>query len=434
MGVRIPRRETWGKRGFVFAAIGSAVGIGNIWRFPYMVGSNGGGAFLIPYLIAVFAFGIPLMMLELGAGRHFRGSVVTALGGIHKKAKYVGIFLVILSLSILSYYTVISGWTLSYFIFSFTGYISFESFTSTLLPVAFFIFTLFITALAVSMGIKKGIEKLSTLLLPILFILIIVLAINSLFMPGAADGIRFYLTPDLSYLGNINTWLMAFGQVFFSLSIGYGILLTYASYMGKKDNIPKASAYIASADLTISLLAGLVIFPIIFSFGISPDSGSTLSFVALPQAFSSIAFGNIIGAGFFFLLFVAALTSSVSMLEVGVTSFVDNLKFTRKKAVAALFLIVLAIGMPSALSYSGYDISLLGMRFLDMMDYLFGSLLLLTAALICIAIAWLWRPRFLFFIEIGWEKKVRMPKILTKLVKYVIPFVLIVVFASGFIF
>ncbi len=427
MPAKVITREHWSKFGFLLAAIGSAVGLGNIWRFPYMVGSNGGGAFLIPYLVAVIVFGMPLMMLELDAGSRFKGSVVTTLKQINRKVWPLGVLAPIVSLSILSYYLVISGWTLGYFIFSITGYMEFSQFTNSLLPLLFFIITLAIMSYIVSMGVKKGIEKASEILMPILFIVLVALAAYALYLPGASDGLAFYLTPDFSYLSNPNIWLMAISQAFFSLSVGYGILITYGSHLDKKTRIGRSVLGIAGADTVIAFIGGLIVFPIVFSFGINPAEGTELSFIALPKVFSVMPFGTLIGLLFFFLLFTAALTSSISMLELGAANFIDELKWSRRKAVMFLSAIIFIVGIPSALSFYGSGISFMGKPFIDFMDSSFAVLLMLSSALLCIAVIWFYRP-MVFDVKNRILRKIRASSIMIFLLKYITPVILFILF------
>jgi len=427
MPSKVIARENWSKIGFLMATIGSAVGLGNIWRFPYIVGSHGGGAFLIPYTISIIIFGIPLMMLELDAGRKFKGSVVTTLKQINRRFWLLGILAPIVSLSILSYYLVISGWTLGYFIFSVTGYMEFSQFTNSLLPLLYFAITLAITAFIVSKGIKKGIEKASMILMPILFVVLIGLAAYALQMPGASDGLAFYLTPDFSYLFDPNIWLMSISQAFFSLSVGYGILITYGSHLSKETRIGRSVLGVAGADALIAFIGGLIIFPIVFSFGINPSAGTELSFIALPTVFGSMPFGMLIGLLFFFLLFIAALTSSISMLELGAANFIDELKWSRKKSVAFLSSIIFVVGIPSALSFYGGGISFMGKPFIDFMDIFFGTLLMLSAALLCIAVIWFYRPK-VFDVKNKLLEKIKASSIMIFLLKYIIPIALFILF------
>jgi len=421
-------RARWFKTGFILAGVGSAIGLGNIWRFPYIVGESGGGTFLIPYFIAILFFGIPVMLVEFAVGRHFRGSVLTSLKRINPKIALVGLIPITAILFILSYYLVVTGWTFAYFFFSLFGQVSFGAFTETIYPLFFFLGAVLLVAVIVRRGIKKGIERTCRFLLPLLLILILVLVVRAISLPGAREGIKFYLTPNLSVLSNPHIWLLACGQAFFSLSAGFGILLTYGSYLSKKEGIPGSVFKIAGADTLIAILAGFIIFPIVFSFGFNPAAGPELVFVTLPEIFLVMWGGKFFGAVFFLLLFVAAITSAISMLEVGVTTLVDERKFSRTKATVLASLVVALVGVPSALSYAGFDLVLLGRSFLDLMDLIFGSLLTpVVAALFCVAIGWFWKPKKLLN-EINRNSSIKIPLAIVYLVKYVIPVILLAVF------
>ena len=426
-------REKWSRLGFILAGIGSAVGLGNIWRFPYMVAEGGGGAFMIPYLLAVIIFGVPVMLIELAAGRKYRGSVMTAFKRIDPRLRYLSLLPIFVVLAILSYYLVITGFTLAYFLFSFIGYPEFRAFTGSAYPLFFFLASVAIVSAIVKFGIKGGVEKACKFLLPALFVLMLALAYKAFTMPGFAEGMAFYLTPDFSRLSDIGVWSLAFGQAFFSLSAGSAILITYGSYLRKEGRITENSAMIVLADVMIAFLAGMVIFPLVFSFGYEPNLGVGLAFIVLPGVFSSMGFGFLIGAAFFFILFAAAITSAISMLEVGVTSLIDEAKVKRGKATLACILAVTIMGLPSALSYTGFGASLMGMPFLDAADFVFGSLLLpLMGALICVAVGWFMDPKELLE-EINRNSWLRAPAIMIPLVRYVIPVVLTLIFLSKLI-
>lgn len=424
------KRHEWSKFGFIAAAVGSAIGLGNIWRFPYIVGENGGGAFLIPYLIAILLFGIPVMLLELSAGRKFKGSIITVLKKINPKIKHFGLIPVIILTVVLSYYVVIMGWTLAYSLFSLFGYVDFTQFTSSIYPLFFFVAIIFIIAFIVSKGIKKGIEKTCKWGMPLLFSFFIILLIRSIFLPGFAQGISFFLKPNLTKLSNPRIWMTALGQAFFSLSVGWSIMLTYGSYLSKKVNLTKSSYLIAFADSFIALMAGMIIFPIVFSFGFSPSSGPELAFITLPKIFAGMPFGNIFGLFFFLTLFIGALTSAISMLEVSVSTIVDELKVKRKKATWFSALIIFILGLPSALSYSGLKLQLFGKPFLDSIDHLFGTILTpLVAAVLCILLGWFWDLDDIFKeINPQYSKRKTHHHILVLLIKYIIPIGLISLF------
>lgn len=417
-------REKWSSSiGFILASIGSAVGIGNIWRFPYIVGSNGGGAFLFPYLIAVFLFGLPLMMLEFTMGRHFRTSVVPTFSVIRKRFRLAGFYLVFVMSIILSYYLVITGWVLAYSLFFILRKpISFSLFTDSYYPLLFFLISGGITSFVVRAGVKQGIEKLSKLLIPLLFGMLLLLLASSLSLPGAMLGIEFYLAPDFSKLSDPFVWTAALGQAFFSLSVGTGILLTYGSYM-QDEKIVKSATIVTVSDLLVAMTAGLVVFPIVFSFGLDPAAGVQLTFVTLPPIFQEMNFGIFLGAVFFLLLFFAALTSAVSMLEVPVATFIDTYGFDRKKATSIASIIIILIGLPSALSYTALKLELFGTPLLDLKDYAFGTIGITTAGLILSVIAgWFLDPKIIFE-KIGGGRK--MQRLFILIIRFFIPIILL---------
>jgi NSS family neurotransmitter:Na+ symporter len=393
MPARVIHRDSWSRMGFILASIGAAVGVGNIWRFPYMVGINGGGAFLIPYLVGVVAFSVPLMVLELDAGRHFRGSVISVMGRISRRYRLAGLLPLSISLGVAGYYLVVTGWSLAYFTFSLTGYIPFAEFTSSLMPLLFFIVSLAITSVIVSFGIKRGIEKASLVLMPVFALLLVSLAAYSVTLPGAGEGIAFYLTPDFSCLADMNIWVMGIIQSFFSLAVGYGILITYASYLPKDQKVASYAVGIAGADTLIALAGGLIVFPIVFSFGLDPATGSGLTFLSLPLVFQSMPLGFLVGAAFFLLLFVAGLTSAVGFFEVGSSSLVDELSWSRRRSSLVLSMVIACVGVPASLTFFGSGLSVMGQPLIEFLDLFFGKMLLLSAALTSFLITRHYRPQ-----------------------------------------
>jgi NSS family neurotransmitter:Na+ symporter len=420
-------RDQWTRTGFLLAAIGSAVGIGNIWRFPYMVGINGGGAFLIPYLLGVLVFSLPLMILELDSGRHFRASVLSVMRRLDRRLLPAGILPIIISLGVAGYYFVITGWSLAYFLFSLIGYIPFTEFTGSLLPAGFFLVTLVITSVIVARGIKSGIERMAMILMPIFVLLLVLLTAYSLTLPGAVDGLGFYLTPDFSYLGDMSIWVMGIVQAFFSLAVGYGILLTYASYLDRRVGVSRYALGIAGADTMIALVGGLLVFPIVFSFGLDPAAGSGLTFLSLPLVFQSMPFGQLIGAAFFLLLFVAGLTSAVGFFEVGATSFVDELSWSRVKSTLIGGVMILMVGILASLTFFGNGLWVSGLPLIEFLDQMLGQLLLVSASMMAIGLTWFHKPDV--FAEQGREGLAgRLKRLAFNALKYVIPPVLILIF------
>lgn len=420
-------REHWGSyAGFIFAAIGSAVGIGNIWRFPYIVGTNGGGAFLIPYLIIMFSFGLAFMILEFVVGRHYQTSVITSFEKIRKRFRWLGMVMVGTAFAILSYYMVILGWILSYFLLTISGStLEFEAFTSSWYPVLSFIAVVGINYAVIRTGVANGIERLSKIGVIVLIAIMIPLLIIGLSLPGAEKGVEFYLNPDFSKVSDPATWSVAFGQVFFSLSVGTGILLTYGSYLRQKQSLLTSSLIVIIADFFIAFTAGLMIFSIVFAFAIDPAQGTSLVFIAMPSVFSHMEFGMLMGASFFFLLFIAGLTSSISMFQVPVATLEDSIGFDRKKSALIITLLLLAVGLPSALSYSVLNLQSFGLPFLDLMDSMFGTFgIAISAAIFVIVVGWFMHKDKIME-QVNLNSPVRIPKFVLTIVKIVAPILII---------
>ncbi len=402
-------RGKWGSKfGFILAASGSAVGLGNIWRFPYTAGENGGAVFVLIYLAAVLVIGLPVLMAEVSLGRFSGQNPVGAFKAVKPKSQwkllgYLGVFTGIM---ILSYYSVIAGWTIGYFYKSVTGKFAqmntenvgeiFNVFTgNSLLQIALLAFFLFLTVYIVSRGVAAGIEKFAKILMPALFAILLLLLVRSLTLEGAGEGLRFYLEPDFSKL-NFKVIYYALGQAFFSLSLGMGAMITYGSYISKKENLPSATAWVAFFDTFIAIIAGFIIFPAIFSQGMSPAQGTGLVFKILPVIFTKMPLGTIFGPLFFALLCIAALTSTVSLLEVPVSYLIDEKKWNRKKAAFLLGGITLIFAIPSALSTSGIkffgELPLIKMDFLSFWDLVWGNISLsLGALLMCIFVGYSWK-------------------------------------------
>lgn len=397
------RGEWSSKIGFIFAAAGSAIGLGNIWRFPYVAGENGGGAFVLMYIIFVVVIGLPYMFAELALGRSVQRNPVGAIDAIKPKsvwrgAGYLGVFT---GVAILSFYGVIAGWTIGYVYKMITGNPGgFAAFISDpwLVSILFAMFIL-ITAAIVYGGIADGIERWSKILMPLFFVLLIVLIVYAMTLKGASEGLAFYLKPDFAKL-NGRVLLAALGQAFFSLSLGMGLMITYGSYVSKKENLITSGIYVAVFDTMIAIMAGLIIFPALFAMGESPAAGPQLVFEIFPKLFASMPGGFFIGALFFILLSVAALTSTISLLEVPVAFMVDEHKANRKMIVWIVALLAFLIGLPSALSQGASEFftnfSLLPERltsadFLSHMSFLFGDFSLGFGALILsIFVGWVW--------------------------------------------
>lgn len=408
------RREHWASRlGFVMAAAGSAVGLGNVWRFPYVAGENGGAAFLIIYLAFVFTLGISIMIAELAIGRAAQTNPVGAmrlLGG--RGWAGLGYLGIAAAFVILSFYTVIAGWTLSYAMKmasgaltgsgadtakAFAGYVADP--TQTVPAAAVF---MVLTIGVVLGGVKGGIERASMVLMPLLFLILVVLAIRAVTLPGAGEGVRFFLTPDFSKVG-VATLTTALGQAFFSLSIGLGAMMTYGSYLERNQDIGRAAGWVVGLDTLAAMLAGFAILPAVFAAGLNPEVGPGLAFVTLPTVFASIPLGALFGTLFFVLLAIAALTSSISLLEPIVAYFIDEHGMRRGPMTVAAGAAAFLLSIPSALSlgpWSGF--TLFGKGILDLLDALTAGIMLpVGGLLISIFVGWVIAPRALAEIAAG---------------------------------
>lgn len=398
------QREQWGSRlGFILAAAGSAVGLGNIWRFPYVAGENGGAAFIIIYLIAVILIGFPLMCTEVALGRKSQKNPVGAFSALSQKKywKIVGILIVVVAAFILSYYSVIGGWSLAYMSKSvmsgFKPGIDYEELFGSHIsqigvPIIWHGLFMILTLAIIESGVIKGIQKWSKILMPSLFLLLIAMALRSLTLPGATGGIEFFLKPDFSKI-TFSTIQAAISQAFYSLSIGMGPLITYGSYLGKEDNIPDNVGWVAGMDTMVAIIAGLAIFPAVFAMGYAPDAGAGLAFITLPAVFSQMPGGSLFGFIFFLLLSVAALTSAMSLLEVVVAWLIDEKGWDRRKASIGLGIVIFIIGLPATLGYSVLsDVKFLGMDLLDTYDFITNNMVLpITGLFTCLFAAYVWK-------------------------------------------
>ena len=398
-GFDFSKRDSFGSRlGVIAAAAGSAVGLGNIWRFPYILGENGGGAFLIIYLVIVFSIGIPVMMSELVIGRRSQRNPVGAFKTLapRKPWYFVGMMGIVAAFMILAFYTAVAGWTLEYIyqtlIGGFVGKSSaelssmFESFRSeSLRPALWFSVFMLATAGIVLGGVRKGIEKSTKIMMPLLFVLLIVMCIKALSLPGAGKGVEFLFRPDFSKITG-NTVLMALGQAFFSLSIGMGTLITYGSYIPKDNKLGSTAVQVSMVDLLVAVLAGLAIFPAVFAFGISPSSGESLTFIVLPSIFQQMTGGMIFAFSFFFLLAIAALTSTISVLEVIVAYFSEQLNLSRRTAILIATASMFILGISASLSWGLMSgVKLFGLNIFDLFNFTTANILLPLGGLLIVA-------------------------------------------------
>lgn len=388
--------------GVMMAVAGSAVGLGNIWRFPYMAGMNGGAAFLILYLVLVVLVGLPLILSEFCIGRQAKRGCVESFEKIRPGSRWnlVGYVAVIAGFTIMGFYSVIAGWTI-YMLgdalwggFEIANYaqqqISFNSFVNNgWTPIGLSILFIGLTVGIVIRGVEKGIEKSSKILMPLLIVILIILCINSMTMTGFGDAMNFLFTPDFSKITG-QTVLDALGQVFFTLSIGMGVMITYSSYVTKDDNMVKSKAIVTVIDTGVAIISGIAIFPAVFSFGINPSEGPSLVFVTLPTLFAQMTFGTFVGILFALLLFIAAITSSVSIFEMLTAVFTEKYKISRTKAVTYVASVVAFLAILSALSQiEGSSLVIFGLNIFDFLDTLSSNYLLtLGGLLIAIFTGW----------------------------------------------
>lgn len=360
-------REQWRSRtGFILATIGSAVGIGNIWRFAYVAGENGGGAFLLIYLAFVMLIGLPLVIGELSLGRRAQGDAIAAFTVTDPEPRHswplAGWVAVVGCTVILSYYAVIAGWALNYAVGAATGTLwtvaeagyggYFQRFVAgTVEPVVGQAVMLVATVAVVASGVQGGIERLNRWLMPTLAVIVIGLAIHAVSLPGAGAGLRFLFAPDWSAFADPDVYAAALGQAFFSLGVGAAIFATYGSYLPRTIALPTSAIAIVVGDTLFALVAGLAIFPAVFAFGVDPKAGPELAFITLPQIFLAMPGGRVVGALFFFLLAAAALTSMLSILEVPVAVAMRRLRLRRRTAALCTGALVFVLGLPSALGF-----------------------------------------------------------------------------------
>ena len=440
-------REQWGSRfGFIMAAAGSAIGLGNIWKFPYLTGQNGGAAFLFIYLLIILFIGLTVMVSEIVIGRAATSNAVGSFAKLSRNPLWqlVGWAGVICGFVILSYYGIVAGWSIKYFVSSFTGLMDvaadggaggyFGNFLKDFPSVIMYqVIFMTMTIATVAAGIGGGIEKACKIMMPALFVILIVLIVRAVTLDGAMKGVEFYLKPDFSKI-NTTTILAALGQVFFSLSLGMGCMITYGSYLSKKDSIPSSAFLVVSMDTLAAFMAGLAIFPAALAMGVEPGAGPGLTFITLPGVFAKMPGGMFFSAAFFVLLFFAAFTSAISLLEVVVAYFKDELGWGRVSASWIMGLAITALGIPSAFAMGEAEWmpSIFGMDFESAMEFLSDKVLMPLGALFIVLFA-------------GWMMNDRVEKELTSdglhpfglftvwlwLARVVAPIAIAIIFVSG---
>ncbi len=437
------RSNFTGKIGFVLAAAGSAVGLGNIWRFPYLAAKYGGGIFLLVYIALAVTFGFALMVAEIAIGRKTGLSAIEAFKSLNKKYAFVGWLAAIVPAIILPYYSVIGGWVTKYlaaFISGgaaatagdsyFGGFIS-----STGEPILWFMVFLGITALVVLCGVEKGIEKVSKWMMPVLVVLSLVVAIYGVCMPGAIEGVKYYILPDFGKF-SATTVLAAMSQLFYSMSLAMGIMITYGSYMKKDVSLESSVTQIELFDTGIAFIAGLMIIPAVFTFsGGTPEAlgkGPSLMFVTLPKVFETMAGGTFVGAVFFLLVLFAALTSSISLMETVVSIVCDKAKIGRKRACLIVFIFSVAVGLLSTLGYGIWsEVKIIGLQFLDFFDFISNSVLMpVVAFFTCIFVGFVIKPKAIEE-EVELSGKFKRKALFNAIIKYVAPVCIVLILISS---
>lgn len=439
-------RESWATSiGFILAASGSAVGLGNIWRFPYMVGEHGGAAFLLIYLIAIVLIGYPVMINEITLGRKTHRNPVGAFKSLAPGTPWwlVGALGVLTGFVILSYYSVIAGWSLAYIYKvvisvtaaeidhsqAFMGHI-----TSVWEPIGWHALFMILTVAIIATGVVRGIQRWVTILMPAILFILLALVLRAVTLPGAGEGLSYYLQPDLGEI----TWrsfLAAIGQAFFTLSLGMGAIITYGSYLREKDEIPGKAASVVGLDTGIALMAGLAIFPAVFALGFSPGEGPGLVFITLPAVFAEMPLGSVFGILFFVLLSIAALTSAISLLEVVTAWLIDEWGWSRAGSAVLMGSIIFLVGLPTILGYSVLsEVTFpgLGTDILDTYDWFAYSIFLpLGALLTAIFVGYIWGARQAAEEANKSKKYISVGYWWIFLIRYVVPVLILVVMFMG---
>ena len=420
----------------ILVAAGSAIGLGALWRFPYVAGKHGGAAFLLVFLLSVLVVGIPAMLAEFAVGRSTRKNAVGAFRSISRNWKWLGYSGVICAALISGYYYIIAGWSLEYLVNSMTGSMfssgipfkeQFEAFQASSCPLWYCIAFILLTHFIVARGVEKGIEKASKVMMPALFLILLVMAVRVAFMPGAAAGYEFFLSCDFSAAFKPETIMMAMGQAFFSLSVGMGCMVTYSSYFKNDNNIVSTSLNVSLLTIFVSFLAGLVIFPAVFSAGLEPSEGPSLVFVTLPEIFNGMPLAAVWSTIFFVLVVLASLTSTISFHEVLTAYISEEFRLTRR--VSATITTLLSILLCTVTFYS-----IFGVDYFTLFDYLSANIIMpLGALLTCVLVMWFMKSDFMKgeLTNFGKVNRRSTPVIMFML-KYITPLLIFYIFISNF--
>lgn len=447
-GSDIKKKENWGSRlGFILGASGFSIGLGNIWRFSYVAGENGGGAFLLIYILIVILIGIPLFLIESGLGRKSQSSAIPGLRKLTKKGSpwvAIGWLGVITAVLITSYYLMIMGWIVAYLykilLGTFNGVNSdqvatiYENLISSPWEViGFTLIPTVIIALILSKGVRDGIERFVKVVMPLLFVMIIFLTFYSISLPGSMEGLIWYLKPDFSEI-NAGIFLEALGQAFFSIGIGFAAAFTYGSYLKPKEsNLIEDGVWVVSLDTAIAFLTGLIIFPALFAFSMEPNSGAGLLFLSFPMLMEQMPFGNIFGFTFFFLVILAAITTGVGLIEGIVANTRELFNLKRKTSVWFVTLIVFLLSIPSILSQGPWSsFTLFGRDIFEFVDYVSGNILLTFGGLLMsLYVVFKWTfENFQQDINIG-SNRLKMPTMAKPIIVVAMPIVIFIILISG---
>ena len=429
--------------GFVLAAAGSAVGLGNIWRFPYLAAKYGGGIFLLFYILLVVTFGFTLMVAENAIGRKTGKSALSAFGELSKKWGFIGIIATLVPMIIQPYYNVIGGWVIEYTMTYLTGghtAAAGDNFFTDMLasPLRLLVFQFLfsgITTFVILRGVQKGVEKFSTILMPVLIVLAIFVSVYSISLPGAMTGVKYLFIPDFSKF-SIQGVLAAMGQMFYSLSLAMGIMIAYGSYLPKNSNLEKNVGRIELFDTSIAIIAGLMIVPAVFAFSggneSALDKGPSLMFVTLPKVFERMGLSTIVGSAFFLLVLFAALTSSISIMEAIVSSLCDKFGWGRKKTTIGVGIGSFLFGIPPILGYSLWDkVTIGGLTILDMMDFITNSVLMpIGAMMTCIFVAYVIGVNVIHD-EVKLSSEFKRQKLFDIMIKYIAPILIAAILVSS---
>ncbi|MGL5032086.1 MAG: sodium-dependent transporter [Aeromonas sp.] len=435
------------KFGVLAATLGSAVGLGNIWKFPYLTGENGGASFLLVYLIATLLVGLPVMISEIMLGRKSKTDAVTTLCTLAPKGQpwwLIAAMGVLAAFLIMSFYSEVAAWVFAYIFKAIDGSIlstdpkvtgaAFSALISN--PVQSLLWQWLVLALMggiLLMGVSRGIEAVTKKLMPVLFILLLVIGVRSLTLPGASEGLRFLFSPDFSKI-TAGVVLTAMGLAFFKLSIGMGTMMTYGSYFRDDQNVPVTAFRVMCADLFVSMLAGIAIFPAVFAFGFEPTAGPSLLFITIPAVFASIAFGHVFMVIFFVLSAIAATGAMLSILEVPISVFSERFKISRPKAILINLLVLGAVGSTCALSNNVLaDVQLAGKTFFDLFDYLSSNILMpLGGIFLCLFVGWVWgEEKMRDALTNGGELALPIIKPLFFIIRYISPLLILIVMLKG---